>query len=177
MPKAPASSGKKIGGLSQRNAIILFVVVAVGVFFYMRHRSASAGTSTAAQPSTSADQSTPYPTPTSDSTGGASGSGSGSGVDALTGLLAQFTTNPPYYYYNTGGNTTTTYNYTPGSPMQTSPAAPPGAPNYGGPPGIEQIIPGSSIPGSFISPPFPTVGPEAPPSSFSIPRPGVPVAA
>lgn len=174
MPKAPAS-GKKIGGLSQRNAVILFVVVAVGVFLYMRHRSTANAATQLSTTSVPTDGTQAYPAQTSDSTGGASGSGSGD--SGLASLLAQFTTNPPYYYYNTGGNTTTTYNYNPAPPMQTSPAPPPGGTNTGGGGGgYVDVFPGvPATPGPTFTPGV-TSGHRVSPSgwqpNFSLPTTG-----
>jgi hypothetical protein len=113
---------KKIAGLDQKQAIILFVVVAVGVFLYLRHK----GTNTAASVSApSADKTaSAYPAQAQDSTGGATSSAQDPSLDAL---LSQFATTPPYYYYNTGNNTTTTNTYnTPLASGTSDPSAPGG---------------------------------------------------
>ncbi len=123
----PKTGGKKIAGLNQRTAIIVFLVVAVGVFAFLKYRSKGAAASQLSTASVPTDGTSAFPTPAADSTGGAAGNASG---DQLAALLASFTTNPPYYYYNTGGNVTntSTYNYgtNPTQPMTTSPLPPAG---------------------------------------------------
>ena len=99
---------KKIGPLDQKQAIIVFALVAVGVFVFLKYRSKNAAAqsvSTAAATPTD----TAYPQQAQDSTGGATGSPDNQ--DALAQLISSFTSNPPYYYnYSTGDTTTSTTN-------------------------------------------------------------------
>lgn len=158
------AAGKKIAGLNQRTAIIVFVLVAVGVFLYLRSRaskSAAAQLSTASVPSGTGA----YPTPQPDATGG--GQASAGSADTLSQLLAAFSQHPPYYSYVGGTtitDTTSTYSPTSSlvySPTQTysptdifsptssysytgygtAPAAPTGYTNYVTPPSYSALPP------------------------------------
>jgi hypothetical protein len=137
-PTVP-KGGKKIAGLNQKTAIILFVVVAAGVYLYLRHRASSTAATNLSTASVPTTGTAAAPDTGTDTTGGVAAGPDLSGLlDTLLGSESNFeqlasavATSPPTnttYYNAPFGNvydtTTTTYTgTTPAAQGQVNPVS------------------------------------------------------